>query len=133
MNLVGPARRAGDPVTVVEHGEDARVVPDAQLGEHVERPERLLRDREERGPVAGDLPAGEILERPDGAAHLLAKDIRRLGVDEGVGIAVGCYFMASAGNRPHEFRVPVGDRAEDEKRRLDAGLRQQREELSSER
>src|SRR5581483_3718972 len=70
---VREARRIGHAVIVVMHRKDARVVFEAQLGQNIQRPERLRGDRIARRTIAEDRRAELVLEESFGAPYIGAK------------------------------------------------------------
>ena len=110
--------RLGNAVELVAHRENARVVPEPEIEQHVDRPERAGRDRERGRPVAEDLAAGQVLEellRPlDVGAERLAPDV----VGEPVGVAMRRDLMAGGRDHAGERGMPLGVPGENEEGRL---------------
>src|SRR5205823_3754566 len=124
----GAPGRIRNAVAVVVHGHDARITANAELGEHIERPERRARDREERRAVTHRALPCELAKNVDRALQLRAKDIRALPIDERVRLAMRSDLVAAAGNRLHEIWMALGDVRQREERRAHPRLVEQREQ-----
>ena len=119
-----PARRTLDAVAVVVDRVDARIVADAELAEDVERPQRAVRDREERGAMANHAGPGEILQHLDRTLELGAEHLGPLGVDQGVRPAVGGDLVPGGGDVAHQGGMPLGGPSQHEERRSHPGVGQ---------
>ena len=106
----------------------ARVVAEAELGEHLVGPRRLAGDRERGRPVADGPFAGELLDEVGAALDVRFELVPALGRDAPVVVAVAGEVVALGGDRPHEVGVALGRDAEDEERRLRSELVEQLED-----
>src|SRR5436305_1609593 len=108
------AREVRDAVAVVMDREDAGVVAEPLLGQDVDRPRRLARDRVAGGAVADDLDAGGVLDGPLGAADVRAELPGGRGRDLAVGLAGGGQAVAGGAGLAHQAGPALGHPAEGE-------------------
>src|SRR6185312_17321111 len=109
-------RGARDTVAIVTDGKDRGVVFEAQIDQHIQRPQRSARDREAGRPVAEHALAEEALEKALGARGLLPELALRLVVDQLMGEAMTGDLVPRSGDALHQARRLLSHPAEHEKR-----------------
>ena len=114
-----PARRIrdpGDPVRNPGGVVQARVEAKAQLGERLERPDRVAVDRERGGAVRDRPAATGLTDQGRGGCDVLCKGGPLLPVDALVREAVASGLVPARDDLPHEVGVAARGDAEKEER-----------------
>src|SRR6266849_7705034 len=115
------ARGVQHAVVGVTHREDARVVGEAQLREHLECPQRIASDGKTRRAVTANGNPADIFKQLLCAARILAELLGSHLVHEAMPVAVAGDFMSDAGYLSDKLREPIRHPAQDKKRSLAAG------------
>ena len=113
---------------IVTDGEDGGVVMEAEIDQHIERPQRGARHREARRPVTLHRLPDDVFETPLGPRGLVAKLLRRLPIDQLVREAVTGDLVTGFRDASHQPGGTLGHPPEHEERAPYAVLSEQHEQ-----
>jgi hypothetical protein len=103
-------------------GEQAGVILQPHVQEHVKDPLAPRDDRERRSSKAEHLLTADLFEQIDGAAEVVAELLGRQLIALAVPVGMGGDFVTGRRDELHQVRIPLGDPADDEERRPYVGV-----------
>jgi hypothetical protein len=110
----GAPGTVGNAIDVVGDGENARVISETELGQDLQSPERLSRDREAWCAVSLNLRAARLFDRLLGAAGVFAELIRVEREDRAVPVGVARHLVATRHDLAHQLGLPFANPSQNE-------------------